>query len=142
VQRDAGGDAGGHGEVGECSIGRMTAYEALRAVCDAWENEDAAAIGALFTADGTYEDPLAPRTFTGPDEISEGVRPGVEEITETKITLEKVVEQDGLVWAEGMFLSKLREADGRLDFPFAIMVEMDGDRIRRLVEYFDTAPLT
>ncbi len=120
----------------------MTAYEALRAVCDAWENEDATAIGALFTADGTYEDPLAPRTFTGPDDISEGVRPGVEEITETTITLEKVVERDGLVWAEGMFLSKLREADGRLDFPFAIMVEMDGDRIRRLVEYFDTAPLT
>jgi len=120
----------------------MTAYEALRAVCDAWQDGDPAAIGTLFTADGTYEDPLAPRTFTGPDDITEGIRPGVGEITETQITLEKVVEQDGLVWAEGMFLSKLREADGRLDFPFAIMVEMDGDQIRRLVEYFDTAPLT
>jgi ketosteroid isomerase-like protein len=120
----------------------MTAYEALRAVCDAWQDGDAGAIGALFTADGTYEDPLAPRTFTGPDDITAGIRPGVDEITETRITLDKVLEQDGLVWAEGMFLSKLREADGRLDFPFAIMVEMDGDRIRRLVEYFDTAPLT
>ena len=119
----------------------MTAFEALRAVCDAWENEDAAAIGGLFTDDGTYEDPLAPRTFTGPDEISAGIRPGVEEITETRITLDKVLEQDGLVWAEGMFLSKLRATGGRLDFPFAIMVEMDGNRIRRLVEYFDTAPL-
>jgi ketosteroid isomerase-like protein len=120
----------------------MTAYEALRAVCDAWEEGDAAKIGALFTDDGTYEDPLAPRTFTGPGDIVEGIGPGVDEITETRITLDKVLEQDGLVWAEGMFLSKLREADGRLDFPFAIMVEMDGDRIRRLVEYFDTAPLT
>jgi ketosteroid isomerase-like protein len=120
----------------------MTAFEALRAVCDAWENGDADAIGVLFADDGTYEDPLAPRTFTGPAEITEGIRPGVNEIVETRITLDKVVEQDGLVWAEGMFLSKLREADGRLDFPFAIMVEMSGERIRRLVEYFDTAPLT
>jgi ketosteroid isomerase-like protein len=120
----------------------MTAFDALRAVCDAWENGDADAIGVLFADDGTYEDPLAPRTFTGPADISDGIRPGVDEIVETRITLEKVVEQDGVVWAEGMFLSKLREADGRLDFPFAIMVEMDGEKIRRLVEYFDTAPLT
>lgn len=119
----------------------MTAFEALRAVCDAWENGDAEAIGALFTDDGTYEDPLAPSTFTGPAAIIEGIRPGVDEITETRITLDKVLEQDGLVWAEGMFLSKLRAVEARLDFPFAIMVEMSGDRIRRLVEYFDTAPL-
>ena len=42
--------------------------------------------------------------------------------------------------AEGTFASALREG-GRLDFPFAMVVEMRDGRIARLSEYFDTRPL-
>ena len=36
----------------------MTAGEAIRALCSAWERGDPDALAGLFSEDGVYEDPL------------------------------------------------------------------------------------
>jgi ketosteroid isomerase-like protein len=41
---------------------------------------------------------------------------------------------------EAEFRSALSNGDGRLDFDFAMVVEMNDGRIARLTEYFDTRP--
>jgi uncharacterized protein len=119
----------------------VTAEEALRAVCAAWDAGDPAACGALFTEDGRYEDPLAPETLTGPAEIEAGLRPAMEILTEVRVTVGSVVSEGDRVFAEGHFASVLRETGERFDFPFAALVEMRDGRIARLAEYFDTKPL-
>jgi hypothetical protein len=43
--------------------------------------------------------------------------------------------------AEGSFTSRLADGSGRLDFTFAITVEMKQGRIARAAEFFDTRPL-
>ena len=40
-----------------------------------------------------------------------------------------------------MFRSALADGGARMDFAFAMVVELRGGRIARLAEYFDTAPL-
>jgi hypothetical protein len=44
--------------------------------------------------------------------------------------------------AEGYFTSRLADGSGRLDFPFAILVEMRGDLVARAAEFYDTRPLS
>jgi ketosteroid isomerase-like protein len=118
----------------------MTAKEALTAVCEAWERLDADALAVLFTADGVYEDPLKPEALHGVAAIRDGNAPAMAVLADCAIELERVLADDSVAFAEGVFRSALREG-GRLDFPFALLVEMDGARIRRVAEYFDTRPL-
>src|SRR5881392_3093977 len=105
----------------------MTPAEALRAVCDAWEAGDPDAAAGLFAPDGVYEDPLYPEALTGPEAIRAGMVEGM-----------GAIEDGDRVLAIGFFASKLRDGGARLDFPFAILVELRDGRISRLSEYFDT----
>ena len=52
-----------------------------------------------------------------------------------------MLERGDLGLAEGMFRSVLADGGGRMDFAFAIAIELQDGRIARLTEYFDTAPL-
>jgi ketosteroid isomerase-like protein len=118
----------------------MTAEEALTAICEAWERLDADALAALFTADGVYEDPLKPEPLHGIAAIRDGNAPAMAMLADCAIALGRVLADGSVAFAEGEFRSALREG-GRLDFPFALLVEMDGPRVRRVAEYFDTRPL-
>ena len=53
----------------------MTADEAMVTICRCWDQLDADALAALFTEDGTYEDPLKPGTLRGVEDVREGNRP-------------------------------------------------------------------
>jgi ketosteroid isomerase-like protein len=119
----------------------MTPTEALRGVCDAWERGDPDAAANLFAANGVYEDPLYPAPLRGREEIREGLAQGMGAIEDCRVTLDPVLEQGDRVLGVGVFASRLREGGGRFDFPFAILVELSGNGIARLAEYFDTKPL-
>jgi ketosteroid isomerase-like protein len=92
----------------------MTAAQALRSVCDAWEAGDPDAAGMVE---------------------------GMGAIEDCRVTLDPVIEDGDRVLAIGFFASKLRDGGARFDFPFAILVELRDGRISRLSEYFDTRPL-
>jgi uncharacterized protein (TIGR02246 family) len=119
----------------------MTPAEALRAVCDAWEQGDPDAAAGLFAPDGVYEDPLYEAPLHGRDEIRAGLSQGMGAIEDCRVTLDPVVADGDRVLAVGLFASRLRDTDERFDFPFAILVELGDAGIVRLAEYFDTRPL-
>ena len=118
----------------------MTADEAMVRICECWDRLDADALAALFTADGAYEDPLKPAALRGVEEVREGNRPAMAALADCKVTLGHTVAKGDLGFAEGEFRSTLA-GGGRLDFPFALVVEMEGGLVKRAAEYFDTRPL-
>jgi ketosteroid isomerase-like protein len=63
------------------------------------------------------------------------------ELANCTITTRRVVATADVGMVEAEFRSSLAGADGRLDFDFAMVVEMSNGRIARLAEYFDTRPL-
>jgi ketosteroid isomerase-like protein len=119
----------------------MTAGEATMAVLEAWERADAAAVGALFSADGRYEDPLFPDAIVGPDAIREALGPAMAEVRDVRIPVASIAESGDTALCEARFLSQLADGEGRLDFDFAMVVVVRGGMIARLTEYFDTRGL-
>jgi ketosteroid isomerase-like protein len=119
----------------------MTPAEALRAVCDAWEQGDPDAAANLFAPNGVYEDPLYEAPLRGREDIRAGLAGGMGAIEDCRVTLDPVLEQRERVLAVGFFASRLRDGGERFDFPFAILVELSDNGIVRLAEYFDTKPL-
>jgi ketosteroid isomerase-like protein len=119
----------------------MTPNEAMLAVFDAWERRDVEALAGLFTDDARYEDPLRPSTVVGRDAITDEYRPSLEGLAECEITVHHSVEDGDLAFCEAYFAAELQDG-GRLDFPFAAMIEMRDGKIARIGEYFDTKPLT
>jgi ketosteroid isomerase-like protein len=120
----------------------VTPSEALQAVCEAWRSLDNDALAELFCDDGVFEDPLHERALHGREDVRAQNAPAMQELSECDVTLGKVLASGDLGLAEGMFRSQLADGGARMDFAFAIVVEMRDGRIARLTEYFDTAPLT
>ena len=118
----------------------MTAEEALQSICAAWSRLDNDALADLFADDGLFEDPLHERALRGREDIRATNAPAMEALSECEVTLRTLAGDGTTALAEGAFASALREG-GRLDFPFAMVVEMRDGRIARLSEYFDTRPL-
>jgi ketosteroid isomerase-like protein len=118
----------------------VTADEALVSICACWDRLDPDALAALFTADGAYEDPLKPAILRGVDQVREGNRPAMAALADCKVTLGHKLSSGDLGFAEGEFRSTLAGGE-RLDFPFTLLVEMEGGRVKRAAEYFDTKPL-
>ena len=119
----------------------MTPAEAIRSLCLAWEHGDATALADLFTDDGRYEDPLKEGPLVGRDRVRSGNAPAMAAIEDCTIRLDRVLEHGAVGACEGFFASRLADGTGRLDFPFALVVEMRDGRIARAGEYFDTRPL-
>jgi ketosteroid isomerase-like protein len=119
----------------------MTAAEALSASFAAWERLDPDALAELFTDDGILEDPLKESTIVGREAIREASRPAMAALADCRVSVSQVLEQGDLAFCEGFFGAGLAGSAGRLDFPFAALVEMRDGRIGRLAEYFDTRPL-
>jgi ketosteroid isomerase-like protein len=119
----------------------MIASEAIRALCAAWERGDPEALADLFGEDGVYEDPLKDGPIVGREQIREGNRAAMAFIEDCHVEIRHMVADGGVAMAEGYFASRLADGSGRLDFPFAIIAEMKGDRISRAAEFYDTRPL-
>jgi len=119
----------------------MTASEAIRALCAAWERGDPDALADLFTDDGVYEDPLMDGPLAGREQIREGSRPAMAAITDCRVEIRHLLADGAVAMAEGYFASRLADASGRLDFPFAITAEMKGNLISRIGEFYDTRTL-
>jgi ketosteroid isomerase-like protein len=119
----------------------MTPTETLRAICEAWNRLDNDALADLFSEDGAFEDPLHERTLRGPEDVRAVNGPAMSALSECEVTLVNVLERGDLGLAEGMFRSTLADGGARMDFAFAIAIELRDGRIARLTEYFDTAPL-
>jgi ketosteroid isomerase-like protein len=119
----------------------MTPAEAMRALGAAWDALDVDALVALFAEDGVVEDPLLPRAARGRAEVRELYRPSMAELSECRVTVGHVLERGDLGLAEGRFESVLAADGARMDFDFAMVVELRDGRIARLAEYFDTRPL-
>ena len=120
----------------------MNARDATVAVCQAWERSDAQAVADLFSEDGRYEDPLFPEVLVGPEAIRDGVAPAMAEITDLEIPIRYLAVDGDVAICEAAFLCKLAADGTRMDFDFAMAIEVRDGRIVRLREYFDTRPLT
>ena len=119
----------------------MSPREAIEELLAAWELGDPGRAGRLFTADGVYIDPLFEEMPVGPEAISAAVADGMGAITDCKINTRHLLSEGTVGFIEAEFTSILADGSGRLDFPFAMLVEMRDGLIERLVEYFDTKPL-
>jgi limonene-1,2-epoxide hydrolase len=119
----------------------VTPSEALRALFAAWERLDADEIAELFTEDGVYDDPLKDGRVVGREEIRRANEPAVAALADCSIRVVRLLEDGDVGVAEGFFAAGLAGGEGRLDFPFAAVVELRDGRIARLAEYFDTRPL-
>jgi ketosteroid isomerase-like protein len=119
----------------------MTPIEALQAVCEAWTRLDNDALADLFADEGLFDDPLNDGIVRGREEVRAVAAPAMQALAECHVTLESALESGDLGLGEGTFRSRLADGQGRMDFSFALAVEMREGRIARLTEYFDTAPL-
>jgi ketosteroid isomerase-like protein len=119
----------------------MTPREALVARGAAWDRLDVDALAAAFTDDGVVEDPLLPETARGREAIVALYTPSMAELSECKVTLGHVLETGDLGVAEGRFESVIAADGSRMDFDFAMLVELRDGKVARLAEYFDTRPL-
>jgi ketosteroid isomerase-like protein len=119
----------------------MGPAESIHALFTAWESASPEDLAGLFTADGVYQDPLKEGPLTGRDEIRDGNAAAMSAIEECRITVGRLVADGDVGFCEGFFSSRLRDGTGRLDFPFALVVEMHDGQIARAGEYFDTRPL-
>jgi ketosteroid isomerase-like protein len=119
----------------------MGPAESIHALFTAWESASPDALADLFTVDGVYQDPLKEGPLTGRQEIRDGNAAAMSAIEECTISIGHLVADGDIGFCEGFFSSRLRDGTGRLDFPFALVVEMHDGRIARAGEYFDTRPL-
>lgn len=118
----------------------MTAGEAIDRTFDAWQRLDVEALIELFCEDARYEDPLFPTALVGHAQMREGIAPAMADLADCTITARTVADRGDIGLVEAGFRAALA-AGGRLDFDFAMVVELRDGRIARLSEYFDTRPL-
>jgi ketosteroid isomerase-like protein len=118
----------------------VTPAQAIDRTFDAWRRLDIEALVELFTPDARYEDPLFPEPVVGHAQMREAIAPAMADLADCAITPFRVVESGDTGMVEAGFRSAV-SAGGRLDFDFAMVVELRDGRIARLAEYFDTAPL-
>ena len=125
----------------ESQPGTLSAVEALSTVFTGWERGDNDAIADVFAPDGVLEDPLKQGPIHGREQIRAQNQPAVEALEECAITITHMFEQGDLGFCEGYFAARIAATGGRLDFPFAAVVEMRDGQVARLSEYYDTGPL-
>ena len=119
----------------------MTPADAIDAVFEAWQALDVERLVPLFTDDARYEDPLFPEALVGHDQLRDGIAAAMADLADCAISSRRTVAGGDTAIVEAGFRSSLASGEGRLDFDFAMVVEMRDGRIARLAEYFDTRPL-
>jgi ketosteroid isomerase-like protein len=119
----------------------LTPRDALVALGASWEALDIDRFVALFADDAVVADPLLPRDAEGVDDIRALYTDSMAELSECRVTLAHVLTSDHLGMAEGRFCSALAADGSRMDFDFAMTVEVRDGKVTRVAEYYDTRPL-
>ena len=119
----------------------MGPEEAIRGIFAAWEANDPDGLAKLFTEDGVYEDPLKASRIEGRAEVRDENAPAMAALEDCHIDIWRVVDDGQTGFCEGYFASRLADGTGRLDFPFAVVVQMRDGLVARCAEYFDSRPL-
>lgn len=109
----------------------------LRAWADAYTAGDAAAVAALYTEDGVYEDVPSGRIARGREEIAGYLEQSVAQLPGLGVEPTAGYRGEGWAVVEYVF-SATDAASGR---PFSArattVFELDGDLIRRSADYYD-----
>jgi glycine cleavage system aminomethyltransferase T/ketosteroid isomerase-like protein len=126
----------------------LTAGEALRAYCAAFERRAVDELAGLLAPDAILDLPLCDRRITGQAAILAEVRIALRGLRCIEVALDHVLDGGSQAFAEARFRAEhigiAPQVDGtphRLDFRFAVVVVTAGGQIVRWSEYFDTKPL-
>lgn len=120
----------------------------LEKFCGLFEKRSLDGMGALFAENAVYELPLHDHAVVGRDAILSDLKTTFMGLKNIRISLDAVIcDADGLS-AEGTFYAENiaipAAVDGRpsrLDFRFALILDIVNNQITRYSEYFDTRPL-
>jgi glycine cleavage system aminomethyltransferase T/ketosteroid isomerase-like protein len=130
------------------TVRALSAGEALRAYCAAFERRAADELAGLFAQDAIFDLPLCDHRITGQAAILAQLRIALRGLRCIEVALDHVLDGGPQAFAEGSFraehLGIAPQVDGtphRLDFRFAVLVVTVGGQIVRWSEYFDTKPL-
>ena len=124
--------------------GMVTAQEAtpdaipplLMQWADAWSSHDAEQVVALYAEDAVYEEVPTNSIAEGHDAIRTFVEGTHAAFSDIQVTPRRGFQAEGWAVLEGDFAG--RSADGAsFTVPFIVIMELDGELIRRSTDYFD-----
>jgi ketosteroid isomerase-like protein len=114
--------------------------EAARAYCDRFAARDLESLLSLFNPYALCEVPLWPQRAFGLSQIRAALGQATGSLAACEIEISSLLEVDAMAAGEGHLRGE-RHGGAVLDFPFAMIVEMENGLISRMTEYFDCAPM-
>jgi steroid delta-isomerase-like uncharacterized protein len=104
---------------------------------EAWNSGDPEQLLALYLEDGVYEEVPSAVVATGHDEIRTFYEGTHEAVADINVTARNSFQTEGWAVLEADYSGSL----GGMPFtvPFAVVFELEGDKIRRNADYFDLA---
>jgi steroid delta-isomerase-like uncharacterized protein len=103
---------------------------------EAWSSQDAEQVVALYAADAVYEEVPTNSVSQGHDEIRAFVEGTHAAFSDIQVTPRRGFQAENWAVLEGDFAG--RSADGMpFSVPFIVVLELDGELIRRSADYFD-----
>ncbi len=135
-------------ETSEMNGQSEAAVRILEEFCSLFEKRDVAGMESLFAEEAIYELPLNDHAVVGRDNILKDLKTTFSGLKDIRISLDDVIADETGVSAEGTFYGQniaippmVDGRPSRLDFRFALCLDIEGGRITRYSEYFDTKPL-
>jgi steroid delta-isomerase-like uncharacterized protein len=108
----------------------------LVAWAEAWSSGEPEKVAALYGEESVYEEVPTGSVARGPDEIREFVAATYATFPTVTVTPRNGFRAEGWSVLEGDFSAV--SADGKpVSVPFMVVMELDGDVIRRSADYFD-----
>jgi steroid delta-isomerase-like uncharacterized protein len=102
----------------------------------AWSSQDAEQVVALYAPDAVYEEVPTSSVAEGHDAIRAFVQGTYGTFSDIQVTPRRGFQAENFAVLEGDFAA--RSADGvPFSVPFVVLMELDGELIRRSADYFD-----
>jgi len=103
---------------------------------DAWTSGDPERLLALYAEDAVYEEKPTASVSRGHDEIREFYEATHAGFPNIRVTPRNGFQAEEFAFLEGDFAGE--SADGQpFSVPFVVVMELEGDKIRRSADYFD-----
>jgi aminomethyltransferase len=126
----------------------LTPRQAIELYCDAFTRRAADDMETLFAENAVFDLPLNDARLHGRAQIMRETRTAIRGLRNIEVVLDHVTEQGSTGFAEGYFYAEHigipPHVDGtpaRLDFKFVAVAVVEGGKVTRWTEYFDTKPL-
>jgi steroid delta-isomerase-like uncharacterized protein len=108
----------------------------LVAWAEAWSSHDPEQVVALYVEDAVYEEVPTAVTASGHDGIRDFVAETHAAFPNIMVTPRNGFQAEGWAVLEGEFAGESAEGQP-FTVPFIVVMELDGDKIRRSADYFD-----